>query len=180
MADPADQGHVFAKLIVLGLLVAQPVLASAKEYRNDAFGFRMTLPDSMNVCTTPVPAPDHGFLVIESGADCDDATRQPLMELFVEHNSLPLGNTPKEVAAKACNGIARDTRWARGGAAIFECEPAMRDGRATQSYVLVQTAKRPDPEDWTIVVMSLFGKTPASVPDRRHARSLFARLRWTR
>lgn len=120
-----------ASLPVAGAFAADQ--ASTDRYENSAYGFTVQFPHSLNICTTPAPGPNHGFVALLRSDSCRDGVfeQKPHLELFVRYDVITMAKSTAELADELCeNKPALQSNIRSAGLVVHQCQ-AIRVGELT-------------------------------------------------
>jgi hypothetical protein len=170
------------QLIFLCLFVATLLhsgSASSKIYTNLQHHYDADLPDSMTICTTPPPGPNHGFIVLLYSKDCDALDSAERVGVFSAYNVAYEPRSTAELGDHLCAGAPiRQSREKIGSLRFLRCDPVEEGGLAISKHFALR--RRPGEEtDWIQMDVTLLCRADHAKACDRALHDVFRRIRLT-
>jgi hypothetical protein len=165
--------------LTLSLLVISPPADANTYFSEPDFGFKVTIPDGLKVCTTPAPGANHGLTALLVSTDCEQALKVPRLELFVDYNVTLEAETAESLIPEACNGRgAERTKILAGTTPVYRCRGLIDAGPLQQAryFLLHQDTKRPSSE-WAVATVDVYDDR-IGLPDLAKAERLISAISW--
>ncbi|MFZ6874993.1 hypothetical protein ACO0LF_23265 [Undibacterium sp. Di27W] len=148
-------------------------------YKNPAYGFSIHFPHPIIICTTPPPAPNHGFVALLRTDTCADGALEQSahLELFVRYDVLTMAQSTAELANELCeNQAARRSVIRIAGLPVYQC-PSVLIGELTMwRYFFLRPKKNATSQ---IYSLDLYSNQAYEKQDQWFQKQMLKRLKFT-
>lgn len=157
-------------------LAADARLASA--YVHEDYGYNLQFPRPLVLCTTPAPAPNHGFVALLHSSSCTDNAwlGQPHIELYVRYDVSDMADNSAGLGMEICEGkAAHPARLAGVKTALYQCATKSHAGLLHEAYFFVHKREK---ETGIILGLDLYSDRQRIAADRAVLKQMLKTLRW--
>lgn len=155
-------------------------LTMTNRYDNPAYGFTIQFPHQLNICTTPAPGPNHGFVALLRSDSCHDGVfeQKPHLELFVRYDVITMAKSTAELADELCeNKPARHSNIRSADLVVHQCQ-AIRVGELTLwRYFFLRPQKNGTGQ---IYSLDLYSDPSHATQDQLLQKNILRQLKFTR
>ncbi|MFZ6744000.1 hypothetical protein ACO0LC_12280 [Undibacterium sp. JH2W] len=148
-------------------------------YKNPAYGFSIQFPRLLRICTTPPPAPNHGFVALLRTDTCTDGAfeQSTHLELFVRYDALTMALSTAELAGELCdNKTAKRSNIRIAGLIVYQCQSVLIGDLTMWRYFFLRPKKNATSQ---IYSLDLYSHQAYEKQDQWVQKQMLKRLKFT-